>query len=502
MVVSAIELGRNRRRPEQLPQRLLELLGPPQRHPDRGLIRRREAKVARRRQPGQPATGLCHAGTAQSRAIADREHAGQGGAAVLISLGGQMAKAEIDEAVGNAQCAGQADLRLEAEVQRHHVGRQGPAVQFDRLHPSVADQPSELGSPQHGHPRALEPHQHGDAIPRQVRSMASQAPGRAPGAGARARRCFHHRNRGHAAVQQFAGQLQVQRPVAGDQHALTRHHTLRPHQGLQRAGGDHSRQGPAGQRHRALVGTGCQHHAARPEGDRAAAHQRRNLVRREAAPHRRLGLDPHPGPSGPRPQRAAQAELPVGVGVRVTVGERLGVLAAGRGPLIQQNDRGTGLRGGDGGAEPGRPAADHQHVAGALRDAVLRHLAQWRQEIRRGAGHLHAVRRLGQAGALADAAVHRHHAVEAGAHAAMQPATSPGRGLAERDNASGRQGGGDRLALQRLDRLAVEAEADRPSGGMNAAVAEAHERAVSVGVAVHMLPAPAASDQSGHRVCG
>ena len=55
-----------------------------------------------------------------------------------------------------------------------------------------------------------------------------------------------------------------------------------------------------------------------------------------------------------------------------------------------------------------------------------RFVAERRQRQLRLAGHFHAVRHLGHAGALADAAVHGHDAVEARSHAAMQAARCAG----------------------------------------------------------------------------
>ena len=79
-------------------------------------------------------------------------------------------------------------------------------------------------------------------------------------------------------------------------------------------------------------------------------------------------------------------------------------------------------RGGDRGRQPGRAGADHQHVAA---DAPPHRRRSARapaapSSVGDGAADPHAVGDLGQAGALADPAVDRHHAVEAGAHAAMQ----------------------------------------------------------------------------------
>ena len=72
-------------------------------------------------------------------------------------------------------------------------------------------------------------------MPSRIRSGrgARHGPGLAPGSRARPRRGFHHRQRLHAAGQQFAGKLQVERPAAGDQHAFAGADALRANQRLQ-----------------------------------------------------------------------------------------------------------------------------------------------------------------------------------------------------------------------------------------------------------------------------
>ena len=143
-----------------------------------------------------------------------------------------------------------------------------------------------------------------------------------------------------------------------------------------------------------------------------------------------------------------------GAAVGMAVGERLGVLPAGGAALVQHHDRCTCLRGGDRGRQPGRPRADHQHVAHlVLGLRAVGFVAERRQRQSRLAGDRHAVGHLGHAGALADAAIHRHHAVETGAHAAMQAARRAGGGAAVGDDAGGGQGGGDGLAFERGDRM-------------------------------------------------
>ena len=101
--------------------------------------------------------------------------------------------------------------------------------------------------------------------------------------------------------------------------------------------------------------------------------------------------------------------------------------------------------------------------------------AERRQWQGRLAGDRHAVGHLGHARALADAAIHRHHTVETGAHAAMQPARCAAGGAAERDDAGGRQRGGDGLAFQCRDRKAVELERDGAADAADRLVGKAHD---------------------------
>ena len=105
------------------PECRLEIERPAQRRPRRRILRRGEAEVARRRQPGQPAAGERDAGAADRRAVADGEDAGQRGAAVLVGHRLQPAQPIIREAVRGAERPGQAGLRLEAEVQGAGIRR-------------------------------------------------------------------------------------------------------------------------------------------------------------------------------------------------------------------------------------------------------------------------------------------------------------------------------------------------------------------------------------------
>jgi hypothetical protein len=133
------------------------------------------------------------------------------------------------------------------------------------------------------------------------------------------------------------------------------------------------------------------------------------------------------GGEGARAKVGAEAELCVGRGIGVGIGKGFCVLAAGGTALVQHDHRCPGLRGGDGGGQSGGAGADDQHIArllcGLWRD---RFVAERRQRGRGVASDDHAVRHFGHAGALPDAAVHGHDAVEAGPHAAMQAARCAG----------------------------------------------------------------------------
>ena len=94
------------------------------------------------------------------------------------------------------------------------------------------------------------------------------------------------------------------------------------------------------------------------------------------------------------------------------------------------------------------------------------------------AGHLDGVGGWGHAGALADAAVNCDDTVVASAHAAVEAPWRTGWGVAEGGDAGGGQGGGDGFACQRLNRLAVEVERDRPAGRVDGGVGEAHGRSL------------------------
>ena len=199
---------------------------------------------------------------------------------------------------------------------------------------------------------------------------------------------------------------------------------------------------------------GGQHQPARPERHGATTHQRGDLVHGEATPNGGLGLDARAGGQGAIAQRDAETELRIGRGIGMAGGKRLGVLPAGAAALIEHNDRCTCLRCGNRRRQPSRPCADHQHVAHLVlgfHAVGSLSLAERRQRQGRLAGDRHAIGHLGHAGALADATIHRHHAVKTGAHAAMQAARCAGRGAAVRDNAGGRQSGSDGLAFERGD---------------------------------------------------
>ena len=100
------------------------------------------------------------------------------------------------------------------------------------------------------------------------------------------------------------------------------------------------------------------------------------------------------------------------------------------------------------------------------------------------AGDNHAVRGLGEAGALADAAVDRDDAVEARAHAAKQAPRCAGWGVAERRDAGGRERGGDGFAVERIDWFVVEVEGERCGGWVDGTVGQAHRASMPDGPGV------------------
>ena len=220
---------------------------------------------------------------------------------------------------------------------------------------------------------------------------------------------------------------------------------------------------------------GRQHQPAWVERYGTPTNQHADLVRRETGPGDRLVLDRHAGLAGARGQIAAQPELPVRRRIFVAVGQRLGVLPASRRPLVEQHHRGPRLGRGNRRRQPGRSAAHHQHVARALRRRrVHRHGRQRCGSLWWLAAHLHRLGNLGQAGALADPPVDRHHAVEAGTHAAMQPARRPAGRAAEGDDPGRRQRRRHRLARQRRDVAPVEADADRRPGRADRPMFQSH----------------------------
>ena len=108
-----------------------------------------------------------------------------------------------------------------------------------------------------------------------------------------------------------------------------------------------------------------------------------------------------------RAQVEANAELDVRRCIRVAVGEWLGVLAAGRSAFVEENDGGARLGRGDGGGQAGGAATYHQHVGCLVFGRFPgRRRFEGRRRSGQGAGDPHAAGDLGQARALADAAVH------------------------------------------------------------------------------------------------
>ena len=216
---------------------------------------------------------------------------------------------------------------------------------------------------------------------------------------------------------------------------------------------------------------GRQNKTSRPEGHRVAADQGGDLIGGKASPHDGFGLDAGTGGHRSIEQRGAKAELSIGHRIGVAVGQRLRVLAARGAAFVQNNDRGASLGCRDCRRQPARTSANHQHVADpVLGLRAVRLATKVRERQGRVAGDSHALGHLGHAGALTDAAIDCHHAVEARPHPAVQTARRAALGAPKCDDASGRQRGGDRLAFQRGNRRTVELERngtpDRADGGM------------------------------------
>src|SRR5690348_6103387 len=97
-----------------------------------------QTKLTRCGQSSQPATRHRHTRATECGAIADRENAWYGCAAVFVGISRQMAKSEVDEPVLGPESAGEAGFRLKSEVQRDDVDIEAAAIDARRLDAAVA----------------------------------------------------------------------------------------------------------------------------------------------------------------------------------------------------------------------------------------------------------------------------------------------------------------------------------------------------------------------------
>ena len=104
----------------------------------------------------------------------------------------------------------------------------------------------------------------------------------------------------------------------------------------------------------------------------------------------------------------------------VAAGKRLQILPAGGFAFIQHHHIRARFGSGDGGGKPGGTGADHQDIAGLFGD-ICGGGAKRGGCSREGAFYRHSIGYLHHAGALAGLAIHRHHAIKTGAHAAPEP---------------------------------------------------------------------------------
>ena len=362
-------VGTQADRPEQRPQRILERQRPPQRRPRGRFVRRVQAEVARRRQPGQPAARHGHARAAERRAVADREHARHRGAPVLRPFRSPDGRARHRRSAASrpARAPGRFPAGTRGSARRHPRRSCGRTRgrRHVRSHASVA---SQFG-------RRCADHSTGTPARFSVSSMPMPSRTRSGAVRAMVQACASAAGPGRGAASTTASGFtppasssQASCRLSGPLPAIS---TRSPGQTrcartsvCSAPGGHHAGQRPAGQRHRPLMRAGRQHQPARPERHGAAAHQRGDLVRRQSRPRRW----PRSRCARRRPARDRAGRMPrrncaIGRGIGMAVGKRLGVLPAGGAALVQHHHRCAGLRGGDRRRQPGRPGADHQHVA-------------------------------------------------------------------------------------------------------------------------------------------
>jgi hypothetical protein len=120
--------------------------------------------------------------------------------------------------------------------------------------------------------------------------------------------------------------------------------------------------------------------------------------------------------------------------------------------------------------EAGRARADDEHVAGAVEARGTR-----REACRAAAPRdAHPVAHLHHAGALRGEPVHRHEAVLAGPHAAMEAARRAARRVAQREAPGRTQRSREALARQRRKCLALEGDGHDLGSRVGPLVVQSH----------------------------
>lgn len=136
--------------------------------------------------------------------------------------------------------------------------------------------------------------------------------------------------------------------------------------------GHHSRQRPSRHWHGSLVSARCENQPGRREDHGTAADQAGDLVARERPPHRGVADQLDTGIANRLKQSATAAELPVvAAGFEVIGGrQRLEVLAAWAGTLVDDGHRKAGACGDQRGVQARRSGADDQNVDLARQGAL------------------------------------------------------------------------------------------------------------------------------------
>ena len=149
-------------------------------------------------------------------------------------------------------------------------------------------------------------------------------------------------------------------------------------------------------------------------------------------------------------------------------GERLEILSARRRAFVQDRHRRAGGARRIGRSQTGRTRADHKDSATLRPGSRLRRWGAARFHRLVAGRHLHARLHACETRPLARPAVDGYTAFEAGAHAAIQPATTAhGRGAQRLHPCRGKRGC-DGLACERGDRPSIDEDFDRRGGFLDA----------------------------------